>query len=189
MLALCAAMTLVAAGCGAPAQTTSPPPRSETSLPVLAPSAVPGISYTTRAVTAGDLSRDAPIAGLASKIVGWGYVDGRERTFQGESRQLTLVVSRTLLFRDAAGAHQFVTFVEQQRTAFFGGGVTERSLAIAGRSGWSFLPAPCACHMANPDLVGVLTSGPTVTWLEINGPAASQTVLSMLLDPAKSSSV
>ena len=40
---------------------------------------------------------------------------------------------------------------------------------------------PCACHMAQPNLYGIVSSGRRVTWLEINGPGATRTALAALL--------
>jgi hypothetical protein len=40
--------------------------------------------------------------------------------------------------------------------------------------------------MASPAVVGVVQSGPSVIWLEINGPDASSSLLANLLDPARS---
>ena len=115
-----------------------------------------------------------------------GYLDGRERTFQGESRHLTLVVSRSLIFKDGAGARSFVAYVRANSTAFFGGAVGEQALLAQGRSGWMFAPAPCACHLASPEVVGVLVAGSGVVWLAINGPEATSGLLMSLLDPANS---
>lgn len=184
------AVAVVLAGCGGSAtRGTATPSGSLSDLQVLAPSAVPGIPYTTRAVSASDLAKDAPIPGLQSKIASWGYLGGRQRTFQGESRHLTLVISRSLAFRDSGGANRFVGFVHSQATAFFGGGVTEQSLTAQGRAGWMFGPAPCACHMASPVQIAVLDAGAEVVWLEINGPDANATLLMSLLDPQRNTAV
>jgi hypothetical protein len=150
-------------------------------MPVLAASAVPGIPSVTTTLTAARLAQDAPIRGLAAKIASWGYLSGRQRTFQGESRHLTLVVSRALLFRGAAGARRYAQFVRGHAPAFFGSATQTRRLTGGGLAGWLFVPPLCACHLANPALIGLLRAGPRVTWLEINGPAATPALLVRLL--------
>ncbi len=171
---------LTAAGCGrAGSQPGAAVP--DAALPVLAVAAVPGIHPITARLTAADLAKDAVIPGLAAKIASWGYLGGRQRTFQGESHRLTLVVSRALMFRDAVGAQRYAAFVREHRAAFFGAAVQTRRLAGHGLSGWLYTPPPCACHLANPALIGVLTAGPRVIWLEINGPAATPALLMRLL--------
>lgn len=174
---------LAAVACG----TTAAPgePASAGPIPVLSPAAVPGLPYTTTALSARELSQDASIPGIASMLASWGYTRGAERTFQGESRHLTLVVSRTLEFRNVLGATSYVSFVHSNATAFFGIG-TVTAIDAQGRSGWEFSPQACACHLANPVVAGVVNSGSNVTWLEINGPDATPALLLTLLDPANS---
>lgn len=172
---------LAAAGCGQPATEHSQVIPS-TALPVLATSAVPGISSVTTRLTMADLGKDAAIRGLTAKIASWGYLGGRQRTFQGESHHLTLVISRALIFRDAAGAQHYAAFVHEHQAAFFGTAVQAQRLPGRSVSGWLFVPPLCACHLANPALIGVLNAGPRVLWLEINGPTATPALLRRLLD-------
>jgi hypothetical protein len=177
---------LAAAGCGQQASPSGPSSpsgavASSATLPVLAASAVPGIPSVTTAFTAADLAKDAPVHGFAAKIASWGYVAGRQRTFQGESHRLTLVISRALIFRSSAGAQDYVAFVRQHPAAFFGIGVQSRHLAARNASGWLFTPPLCACHMANPALIGILNAHSRVIWLEINGPTATPALLARLI--------
>jgi hypothetical protein len=177
---------LAAAGCGQQASPSGPsgksvPVASSATLPVLAASAVPGIPSVTTPFTAADLAKDAPVHGFAAKIASWGYVAGRQRTFQGESHRLTLVISRALIFRNSAGAQHYVAFVRQHPAAFFGIGVQARHLAARNASGWLFTPPLCACHMANPALIGILNAHSRVIWLEINGPSATPALLARLI--------
>jgi hypothetical protein len=177
-----AAALLLAAGCGGTSAGSS---STRDAIRVLSASAVPGIPFTTAALTVTELSKDAAIPGLSSKFTSWGYVQGAQRTFQGESRHLTYVVSRALVFKDVSGASAYVDFVHTNATAYFGiAGV--QSLDAQGRPGWQFTPAACACHMANPVVIGVVSSQSVVAWLEINGPDATPALLLGLLDPANS---
>ena len=171
---------LAACGCGRAASQHGPVV-SAAGLPVLAASAVPGIPSVTIRLTAADLGKDAVIAGLGAKISSWGYLAGRQRTFQGESRHLTLVVSRALLFRNATGARRYTAFVREHQAAFFGGPGQAQRLSGPGSSGWLFTPPLCSCHLANPALIGVLNAGTRVIWLEINGPTATPALLVRLL--------
>lgn len=182
LVALCAALALGAA-CG------SSPGASQTGaagpLPVLSASAVPGVPSTTAALSVAELAKDASIPDLAARITSFGYVGGLERTFQGESRHLTFVLSRALEFHDPSGAASYVALVHDNATAYFGVAAVQR-LDAQGRPGWQFTPAACACHLANPVLVGLVSSGANVAWLEINGPDATAALLMSLLDPSNS---
>jgi hypothetical protein len=156
-------------------------------MPVLKTSAVPGIPSTTRPLTSADLAKDSTVGDAASRISSFGYLGGMQRTFQGESRRnLSLVVSRSLVFRDPSGASAFVAFVHDNAPAYFGDGSRVRPLSAQGRAGWLFTLAPCACHMATPAYVGLVSQGDSVTWLEINGSDATPALLSQLLQPPNS---
>jgi hypothetical protein len=146
---------------------------------------VPGIPSVTTRLTAADLAKDAAIHGLAAKIASWGYLGGRQRTFQGESHHLTLVISRALMFRDTLGAQHYAAFVRDHRTAFFGASVQAQRLPGRSMPGWLFIPPLCACHLANPALIGVLNDGSRILWLEINGPTATPALLARLLDAVR----
>jgi hypothetical protein len=176
---------LTASGCAQ--QGSQPgPPVSNAALPVLAAAAVPGIPSVTTRLTTADLGKDAAIRGLAAEITSWGYLGGRQRTFQGESHRLTLVISRALMFRDATGAQRYAAFVREHKAAFFGAAVQARRLPGRGISGWLFIPPPCACHLANPALIAILNAGSRVLWMEINGPTATPALLVRLLNTVRS---
>jgi len=184
------ASVLVAAGCAGRAESRSAsPPARPVEMRVLATSAVPGIPSKTTRLSLGSLAADASIPGIASTIASFGYREGRERTFQGESRSLTLVVSRSLVFGDAAGARRYLAFVHANALPYFGAGVDVHPLMSHGRAGWEFVPPACACHEAAPAYVGVLPEGSEVTWLEINGPEATKRLLLRLLAPRRSEAV
>jgi hypothetical protein len=159
----------------ADSRTPAPPP-------VLAASAVPYLPSTTAPVTAHDLAADANIASLSDTISHLGFVVGAQRTFQGQSKhRLQLVISRTLRFTTAAGARGFVRFVRRHAGDYVGQVPTVKPLRSGGRPG-SLIVAPlCACHMAQPALLALVSSGRDVTWLEINGPGATPATLAALL--------
>lgn len=168
------ALTLAMAACG------SSPGRASAPSGVLPTAAVAGLAVVTQPLTRQDVQKDSTVRDLAARLAGWGYTGGWQRTFQGESRRLTLVVSRSLLFRTSAGAAAFVAYVHQQVGNFYPFALTSR-LDMPGRSGWVIRPPLCACHMANPLVVGVAAQGRKVSWLEINGPLASTRLLTQLL--------
>jgi len=174
--AVAAALTLALAitACG------SSPRRAATPSGVLPATAVAGLAVVTRPLTGQAVQKDASVPHLAARLAGWGYMGGWQRTFQGESRRLTLVVSRSLRFRTSPGAAAFVTFMHQNAGRFYPFALTSR-LRLPGRSGWLIRPPLCSCHMATPLLVGVIAKGRSVSWLEINGPQASTRLLSGLL--------
>jgi hypothetical protein len=177
------AFALLVAACGT--TSTAGSIAGGGALRVLSATAVPGVPATTRSLTADELAKDASIPGIASKLSAWGFVDGAERTFQGESRHLTFVDSRALVFQDAGGAEAYVAFVHDNVSAYFGV-ATVQPLTAQGRPGWQIAPSACACHLANPVVVGVVFNGTNVSWLEINGPDATPALLMSLLDPSNS---
>ena len=154
-------------------------------MPVLGAAAVPGLPAKTRILSVALLAQDASIDGLARTVSGLGFVGGRERIFQGNSRQLTFVDSRALVFSSPAGAAQYLTFIHANAAAYFGSFVAVRALTSPAGVGWLFQPPPCACHMANPALVAIVREGDLLVWLEINGPAATEGALSLLLADVK----
>ena len=164
-------------GCGGSGPASRPP----SPPPVLPAAAVSYLPSTARALTVNDLVHESTAPGLAAGLARWGYVAGAQRLFQGQSKALQVVVSRTLEFRSAAGAAAYVQFVHRQATAVFGAQPTQAPLTAGARHGWAITLAPCACHMASPALVGVASAGRRVTWLEVNGPIASAGVLARLL--------
>lgn len=176
---------LVLAGCGSASTPTSATSGTDSTLGLLSASAVPGVPYSDSLLTVAVLTKDAALPDMASRLSSMGYLKGAERTFQGESRHLTFVVSRILDFATTAGAEAYLAYVHDNATAYFGVAVAQ-PLVAQGRQGWQFTPSACSCHMANPVVVGAVGSGPVVSWLEINGPDASPALLLSLLDPSNS---
>jgi hypothetical protein len=166
-------------GCG-DAPRSGSPPHAQVPRDVLPVRAVSWLPATTRPLSAADVQKDSSRAGLAARLNRWGYLGGWQRTFQGESRRLTLVVSRSLAFASRAGARAFIGYLDSHLDSFYPF-ATSRRLAVGGQSGWLIRPPMCACHMAQPFYVGVTVAGPLVRWLEINGPRASERMLRTLL--------
>jgi hypothetical protein len=161
-------LLLTFAGCG-----SSSPPEAE---PVLPAAALPGLESTTQPLTAEDLAAD-----VGTDVQVDGFVSGTERVFQGESKDVDRVVSRTLEFDDAAAAKAYVDLARTHVDDLYGVGTTAEPLEGGGRSGYLIDPAACACHRASPTLTAVLARGPRVTYLEVNGggvdPAAVEALL------------
>jgi hypothetical protein len=168
------ALTLAMTACG------SSPGRASAPSGVLPTAAVTGLAVVTQPLTRQDVQKDSTVPGLAARLAGWGYLGGWQRTFQGESRRLTLVVSRSLRFKTSPGAAAFVAYMHQKVGNFYPFALTSQ-LGMAGRSGWVIRPPLCGCHMATPLVVGVAAQGRKVSWLEINGPQASTRLLTQLL--------
>ena len=147
---------------------------------VLPARAVGGLPARTQPLTAADVQKNSSLHTLAARLGRWGYRGGWQRTFQGESRRLTLVVSRSLTFRARTGAAAFVAYLESHVDSFYPFAVSH-PLSVDGQSGWLIKPPLCACHLAEPLYVGVVAAGRQVRWLEINGPRASSQLLSGLL--------
>jgi hypothetical protein len=172
------ALALAITGCGhSPGHS---PGRAAVPSGVLPVSALAELTAVTRPLTGQEVQKASNVPHLADRLAGWGYTGGWQRTFQGESRRLTLAVSRSLQFRAPAGAAAFVAYMHQKAGTFYPFALSSR-LTMAGRSGWVIRPPLCSCHMATPLLVGVIADGPRVSWLEINGPRASTRLLARLL--------
>jgi hypothetical protein len=177
-LLLLGAIALGAAACGGGAPGEGPPQAPPP--PVLSASAVAYLPSTVRRLTAADLAREIRRPALAAELAGWGFTGAAERSFQGESHRLTVVDSRTLDFKTAAGARSYVAFVHAHVSAYLGVFPTVHRSAAGGRSGWTFRAQSCACPGSMPLWLGVTSAGRRVTWLEINGPTATARTLAAL---------
>jgi hypothetical protein len=147
-------------------------------------SAVPYLASSLKPISAASLAREAQAPGLARKLGDWGYQAGADRYFQGESRELQMVDSRTLRFGDASGASAFVSFVRSHAAAYLGSFPRLRHFASRGRRGMLAISQQCQCHLSNPAYLGVVSRGSTVSWLEINGPGATPRRLASLIGRA-----
>ena len=170
VLAVGAALT--ASACGSSA---TPP------VATLAAHAVPGLPSTRSTLTPGFLARETQAAPLRGQLRSWGFIAGARRYFQGESRTLQLVDSRTLRFRGAAGAAAFVGFLRTHLDSYVGSFARTRRYSAEGRSGFLAVAQACRCHLANPTYLAAVSAHGTVSWLEINGPGATRRELAALL--------
>jgi hypothetical protein len=174
---LCAAL----AACGG-----SAPERAAVSAPAGPPpaalpaAAVPYLESSATPLTAAGLAKETGLAELTARLRGWGFQAGARRSFQGSSKRLQVVDSRTLRFGSTAGAEAFVRYVGSHHADFLGGGQAPRPFASRGRKGILIEGLPCSCHLATPVLLAVVSGGPTVTSLEINGPTATRRSLARL---------
>ena len=109
---------LSAAACGGGGGSEAAP--ATANLPVLR--TVPGLASEDRALDVDALSHDAPVAGLAANLEQWGFLGGHEREFKGASKTFTDVVSRTLVFRNPAGARAYVAFIADHAASYYGPG-------------------------------------------------------------------
>lgn len=172
ILALGSALTAVA--CGASSTRAG-------GIDTLPAHAVPGLPSTRTTLTPAFLARETQAAPLRGRLGTWGFVAGARRYFQGESRMLQLVDSRTLRFRGAAGASAFVDFLRTHLNSYVGSFAHTRRFVSRGRSGFLAIGQECQCHLANPTYLAAVSSGGTVTWLEINGPGATRSRFAALL--------
>jgi hypothetical protein len=170
-----AACVVALAGCGSSRSTPAPP--------TLAAGAV-ALPSSLKTLSSHGLAREAQAPGLATQLGSWGFLAGTDRYFQGESRQLQVVDSRTLRFRSAQGASAFVGFMRMHTYAFLGSFAQVRRIVSRGRAGIVATGQPCQCHLANPAYLAVVSHGATVSWLLINGPGATPRRLAALLDQA-----
>jgi hypothetical protein len=163
---------LMAVACG----SSSTPP-----VATLPAHAVAGLPSTRSTLTPAFLARETQAAPLRAQLQAWGFIAGARRYFQGESRMLQLVDSRTLRFRRAAGAAAFVAFLRTHLDSYVGSFARTRRYVSDGRSGFLAVAQACRCHLANPTYLAAMSAHGTVTWLEINGPGASLRRLAALL--------
>jgi hypothetical protein len=166
------------AACGGGGETAGAAQTAQ--LPVLR--TVPGLTAEDRALDAAALTHDAPLPDLAGNLKRWGFVGGQEREFKGSSKTFTDVVSRTLLFRGAAGARAYVAFVADHAASYWGPGSAVSPVTSAGRDGFFVRGASCGCHRESPILVTVVSRQARVSWLLVNGPGATRARAAALAD-------
>ena len=146
-------------------------------LPLLPVSALPELRSSAHDVDIEDLAADFG----GGKATFPGFVQGRERVFQGASERFHTVVSRTLEFEDAGAAEAYVTYFRTHLAAMFGTGTNAKPVESKGRRGYLVDAASCACHRAEPTLAAVVARGTRVSYLEVNGGGAKPAALEALL--------
>ncbi len=186
-LGLAALALAAASGCGSSSSSSSganpgSSPAAAVLPPTLPAAAVPYLPSVHKPLTAAFLAREAEVPSLTVRLSGWGYQAGADRYFQGESKRLQVVDSRTLRFRDSAGASAYVAFMRAHLSPILGSFPEVRTFT-ADAAGRGILAAgqECQCHLANPSFLALVAHGPTVTWLEINGPGATRRGLDALI--------
>jgi hypothetical protein len=185
LVALLLAATLT--GCGSSATSSPVAGTVASSLIHLAPpetlaaQAVRYLPSSVKPLSVSFLARESGSPLLRAQLPAWGFIAGADRYFQGESRELQVVDSRTLRFRSAAGATSFVQFMRDHLSSYLGSLPRIRHYQTLGRTGILAVGQPCACHLANPAYLAIVARGPTVTWLEINGPGATPKALGSLI--------
>jgi hypothetical protein len=154
---------------GAAVSTPQPPARG---LPTLAASTLPTLDHTERGLDLPALAAEGPKGGdLQAHLADWSYRTGSEREFKGGTPSQYLdVVSRTLVFGTAAGAHDFVEFVRDHPATYVGVLKLARPVKADGRDGFLLVARGCGCHRETPLMLYLASTGKRVTWLMANGP-------------------
>jgi len=154
---------------GAAVSTPQPPARG---LPTLSASTLPTLDHTERGLDLPALAAEGPKGGdLQAHLADWSYRTGSEREFKGGTPSQYLdVVSRTLVFGTAAGAHDFVEFVRDHPGTYVGVLKLARPVKADGRDGFLLVARGCGCHRETPLMLYLASTGKRVTWLMANGP-------------------
>jgi hypothetical protein len=154
---------------GAAVSTPQPPARG---LPTLSASTLPTLDHTERGLDLPALAAEGPKGGdLQAHLADWSYRTGSEREFKGGTPSQYLdVVSRTLVFGTAAGAHDFVEFVRDHPGTYVGVLKLARPVKADGRDGFLLVARGCGCHRETPLMLYLASTGKRVTWLMAIGP-------------------
>ncbi len=180
-------VALGVAGCGSSAGsgpapgTASASSHADAAAPTLPADAVAYLPSRRKALDAAFLAREAQAPALTAALARWGFYAGEDRYFQGESRRLQLVDSRTLRFRTGSGASGYVDFMRGHLDAYLGSYPKLHRFSSQGRAGFLAAGQECQCHLADPAFLAAVAGRRTVTWLEINGPGATPRTLRSLI--------
>jgi hypothetical protein len=166
-------LAVSACGSGSSAASSSDPPA------VLPASAVPYLPSTAQVLDASSLAHQDALPAVAGKLPGWGFRSAAQRTFQGQSKYLQIVISRTVQFDSPAGARAYLDYLRANANTVYGVS-TQRPQSNRGRSGVVVHPQACACHMAAATFMGLLQDGSRVSYLSLTGPKASASLLQQL---------
>lgn len=176
-LACFAAAVLAASACGggssAGSSSAAPPPA------VLPASAVPYLPSSAQVLDASSLAHQDALPSVADRLSGWGFRSAAQRTFQGQSKHLQIVISRTVQFDSPAGASAYLDYIRANANTVYGVS-TQRPQRNRGRIGVVVHPQACACHMAAATFIGLLQDGSRVSYLSLTGPKASVSMLQQL---------
>ncbi len=145
---------------------------------------VPYLSSSIKPVSPSSLARETEDPSLARRLRHWGFEVAADRYFQGESRRLQVVDSRTLRFHHTAGAAAFVSYMRAHLSPILGAFPTISAYRLRDRDGILAVGQECQCHLANPTFLALVARRGTVSWLEINGPAATRDRVAALLGRA-----
>jgi hypothetical protein len=176
LLACFVAVLLAASACGSGSAASS---SADAPPAVLAASAVPYLSSTAQVLDASSLAHQDALPAVADKLSGWGFRSAAQRTFQGQSKHLQIVVSRTVQFDTPAGASAYLDYIRANADTV-NGVSTQKPQTNRGRSGVVVHPQACACHMAAATFIGLLRDGSRVSYLSLTGPTASASMLQQL---------
>ena len=174
LVAACGSSAASPPSVASPTSVASPPP----TLPA---TAVPYLTSVAKALTPAVLAREAEAPTLVHQLDRWGFEAAADRYFQGESKKLQVVDSRTLRFRGPSGAAAYIAFMRSHLWPYLGPYPRINAFAPGGRHGILAIGQECQCHLANPSFLALVSEGATVTWLEINGPGATPRRLTALI--------
>ena len=176
LLACFVAAVPAASACGSGSASSS---SADAPPAVLAASAVPYLPSTAQVLDASSLAHQDALPAVADKLSGWGFRSAAQRTFQGQSKHLQIVVSRTVQFDTPAGASAYLDYLRANADTV-NGVSTQKPQTNRGRSGVVVHPQACACHMAAATFIGLLRDGSRVSYLSLTGPTASASMLQQL---------
>jgi hypothetical protein len=185
-LALPVAAALIS-GCGGASQplTTSGPTPVSSPSPVsshilaaadaalIRPKELPQLTAQNSVLTAADFAQEAGDPALATRLASEGFQGAAKRELRGNSRDISGVDSRVLVFDEAAGAQDFVKYMAKNSEPFFGGPSTVKPLHVGDADGVLIVPPNCGCAGAYPVYAAVAADGNKVLWLEITGSQAT----------------
>lgn len=150
----------IAAGCSAsePALDLPPP---------LASAVLPELASRDRALPARELAQDAlEPSDLAALLDEAGYRGGVEREFSGHTDTFDHVVTRTLVFRDGAGADTYLDWIAAHTGDFVGPSRPLVPIVLGAERSQLFELDPCpTCKKQLPTWFGAWRRGTTVSYL------------------------
>jgi hypothetical protein len=177
-LALVATLLLLLPACGSGGEE---PPQSAPQPASLPGSVLPELDSRVRPLGAEALAADSydPEA-LAELLDEAAFVAGTEREFSGKTRIFDHVIARTLVFRTAAGADTYLSWLRGHGEDFLGR-VQAAEVSPPGESGVVFALVPCGiCKKETPTFLAGWRRGATVLTLLAGGSGANPQTFSAL---------